>query len=370
MEERRTEDLFEIDGQKMKYHVREVAKWTGESYVERSGFGPIYVEVSPVGYCNHRCSFCAVDWLGYKSTRIEGERLCALMEEMKVAGVKGVMFAGEGEPLLHRDLARVVQKAGEVGLDTSITTNGTMLDAKFARETLPWLSWVKVSLNAGDEKTYGRVHKGKKGDWGRVWCGVEEMLVERARLGKRKHQCAVGVQAVCLPDNAESLVELVRLADEVGVDYVVVKPYSHQGKSLTVRYKDVRYEKLEKELREIEKVERKRVRLVVRREAMRSWDAKGREYKKCCAVPYFWAYVASDGKVWGCSAHIGDANFLLGDVGEKKFGEIWYSEGRKGLDRYVREGLDIVECRKNCRMEKVNQYLWGVREGVEHQNFI
>ena len=70
---------FAIDSHKMQYHQDRVRDWLegrgGEVF-------PIYVEISPVGHCNHRCTFCAVDYIGYKNRSLDTKLLCESIASM------------------------------------------------------------------------------------------------------------------------------------------------------------------------------------------------------------------------------------------------------------------------------------------------
>ena len=51
-------DKYRIDSHKLVYHVSRVNGWlNGENIY------PIYAEISPSGACNHRCSYCALDFM-------------------------------------------------------------------------------------------------------------------------------------------------------------------------------------------------------------------------------------------------------------------------------------------------------------------
>ena len=94
-------------------------------------------------------------------------------------------------------------------------------------------------------------------------------------------------------------------------------------------------------------------------------------YTKCNATPFFWAYIMADGEVYGCSAYLLDKKFMYGNINGHSFKEIWEGEKRKENFYYIRNELDIKQCRVNCRMDEVNRYLFNLREGlVEHVNFI
>ena len=307
---------------------------------------PIYVEISPSGACNHRCGFCAVDFIGYKAVNLDTDILIQRLQEMAALGVKSVMFAGEGEPLLHKHIGKITAAAAYAGIDVAFTTNGVLLDRLFV--TMSLAKWVKVSVNAGTEATYRAVHKAHKNDWAKLWENIREAK-------RHKANCTLGVQMVCLPENAGEEKALQALCDEAGVDYLVFKPYSQHKSSITTKYAGYKPISLPQGRG-----------TVIRHEAIKT---EAHEYEKCNATPNFWAYIMASGDVYSCSAYLLDDRFRLGSINTHSFHEIWEGEKRKENWTFVRQTLDNKECRVNCRMDKANKYLWGFQH-QEHLNFV
>lgn len=149
-----------IDSHKLMFHPQRVADWCSGKNIY-----PIYVEVAPSGSCNHRCIFCALDYLGYQPNRLDQEVFLRNLEDMAQKGVKSIMFAGEGEPLLNPHTPEFATRAKEQGIDVSITTNGVLFKDEVMTAMLPVLSWVRFSLNAGNSVSYDKIHRGRIGDF-------------------------------------------------------------------------------------------------------------------------------------------------------------------------------------------------------------
>lgn len=365
-------DRYSIDSHKLIYHPERVAQYlnVGDTWQKAKSVYPLYVEISPVGVCNHRCIFCAVDYIGYKSTSLSIEVIERALVEMGQLGVKSVMFAGEGEPMLHKDIDRMVVAASKAGIDTAMTTNATVLSDAFVEKALPVMSWIKASVNAGTAATYAKVHQVKERDFDVALGNLKRMGNERRKHG---YSCVLGAQILLLPENAGEIETLARICrDEIGLDYLVVKPYSQHAFSLTRLYQGINYQEFDELGDRLEALNTDSFSVVFRENTMRK-HGKGEvgRYNKCSATPFFWAYIMATGAMYGCSAYLLDKRFEYGNINGLSFKDIWEGERRRDNFHYVRNELNIHECRLNCRMDEVNRYLdCLVHRDVPHINFI
>lgn len=354
-------DDLRIDSHKLHCHPQRVADWLAGKNI-----CPLYLEISPAGACNHRCTFCALDYLEYRPVFLDAALLKTRLTEMGALGVRSVMFGGEGEPLLHREIGALVSHARAAGIDTAMTTNGVLLHDELFATIGASLSWLKVSINAGTPATYAAIHRTRAEEFGRVL----DNLRRAARLGREKgYSCTLGAQLLLLPENAgevESLAELVKAA---GLSYLVVKPYSQHHKSLTRTYAEVDYAEYLPLAARLERFNDRTFRVIFRKHTMAKLAHAARGYERCQALP-FWAYLDAAGQVWGCSAYLGDERFCYGSLYHQSFREIWEGERRRQSLAYVAAELDPEGCRMNCRMDEVNRYLWELTHPRPHVNFI
>ncbi|MBF0283639.1 MAG: radical SAM protein [Magnetococcales bacterium] len=365
-----SDDRYRIDSHKLMFHPHRVAQLldSRETWEKAKSVYPLYLEIAPIGACNHRCTFCAVDYIGYQAKRLDAALMSDRLGEMGRLGIKSVMFAGEGEPLLHKGISDLVEAAARGGIDVSFTTNATVFPEGFVERSLPLTSWLKASINAGTAETYAQIHRTKERDF---YQALENLKVAAEFKRSRGLKCTLGVQALLLPENAAEMETLGKICrDDIGLDYLVVKPYSQHLFSLTKTYEGIDYHPLEGLEESLEALNRPGFSLIFRGHAMRKYMTEER-YDRCYATPFLWGYAMADGTVSTCSAYLKDPRFEIGNLNETGFQEIWEGERRHANWELVMRHLDIHDCRRNCRMDEVNRYLHQlIRAPVPHVNFI
>ncbi len=349
---------FEIDNHKLIYHPKRISEW-----LEKGDCYPIYIEIGLTNACNHRCSFCALDFLKRGRDCINKEIMISSLKEMTKYGVKSVMFAGEGEPLLHKDIGLFTQTAKKEEIDVSITTNGVLFNKEKIEQCLPNLSWIRFSIDSGSPENYLLVHGTNKRDFNRVIANIEESVKFR---NKNKLETTIGAQFLTISKNFGEATKLSKILKDIGADNLQIKPYSQHPYSLNKNlYVDsLEYNKLEEELKEFDSEEFK---IIFRKSTIKRIE-QGITYDKCHGLPFF-ALIDSKANIFPCNLFYEKNEFIYGNLYKNSFSEIWEGEKRKNILKKIKNN-GTNECRKGCRLDSINRYLHRLKNPKPHDNFI
>ncbi|PKN00404.1 MAG: radical SAM protein [Elusimicrobia bacterium HGW-Elusimicrobia-2] len=359
-------DKFRVDDQKIFYFPDRIAQWmeAGNKWEKLKKVYPIYMEVSPSASCNHRCIFCALDYLGFKKKFLDFGAYLRFVKAASRKGVKSIMFGGEGEPLMHPRIGEMITETKGHGIDVAFTTNGSLMTPGFLDANMSDISWFKISLDAASAETHVKIHRTNKKDFHKIISNIKYAV---ALKKKKKYNCSIGVQLLLLKQNYKEVLCLAETVKKIGIDYFVVKPYSqglYSRNKLKIDYKKFKY--LENQ---INKLSNRKFSSVFRGQAFETAIAKGTDYKYCHSVPFFWAYIMANGDVHTCSAFLGNKKFIAGNIKHQDFDVIW--EGKKRMLNWkMLKKMSINSCRRNCRMDKVNNYLDKILNPVPNHTFI
>jgi len=352
---------FSIDSHKLMYHVAEVNQWLrGEDIY------PVYLEISPCGTCNHRCIFCAFDYLDYRAQFIDKQALMKVIDELARAGTKSIMYAGEGEPFLHKDLPQLIAHTKRAGIDVAVTTNAVLLNKKIAERCLDYLTWLRVSLNAGTKDTYTKIHRGQAEDFELVLKNLAQAVSIKS---KNHYSCTLGAQLILLPENFEEVSLLARLLRDIGLDYLTIKPFIKHPQSANSINSDFQPQKLLYLKDQLQELCGNGFNIIFRLHAMQKLRYGTRPYQQCLGLPFF-AEIVSNGNVYTCGPYLGQDNFCYGNIYKHSFAQIWEGERRQHILHWVATQLDVNQCMPNCRLDEINRYLWKLKHPPEHVNFI
>ncbi|WP_297487261.1 viperin family antiviral radical SAM protein [Thermococcus sp.] len=130
---------------------------------------PVAVNWHMLDACNYRCKFCFAKFNNLKGICHDIQKSRTVLLKLKEGGVKKINFTG-GEPLLCPTLGELIKYAKELGMATSIVTNGYYLTENPGKELLKeygeYIDWIGMSLDSGNpevELALGRAHLGQDG---------------------------------------------------------------------------------------------------------------------------------------------------------------------------------------------------------------
>ena len=138
------------------------------------------LRISVTDRCNLRCTYCMpAEVFGPDYAFLRNEELLDFEEIARLAGlftrlgVRKFRLTG-GEPLLRRDVARLVKLLDEIpGVeDIALTTNGLMLNRQASQLKAAGLRRVTVSLDAMDDAVFKRIN-GRGISVARVLAGID-----------------------------------------------------------------------------------------------------------------------------------------------------------------------------------------------------
>ena len=191
---------------------------------------PAQVQLILSDLCNQDCHFCAYrssngfsteQFAGDKGERnpnrkIGLEKAIEILDDCASLGVKAIQFTGGGEPTVHPDHLHIFEYAQDIGLETSLVTNGVLFRDGW-QEVLPKMKWVRISIDAGSAKEYAAVRRVKPEFYATALSHVAMLAAE---IRQQWTNCYLGVGYVLTRENWSDAYEGVALIRAAGAHNV------------------------------------------------------------------------------------------------------------------------------------------------------
>jgi cyclic pyranopterin phosphate synthase len=113
------------------------------------------LRISLTSRCNLRCIYCHAEGEVNPKEQMSTDEIAELMRVGAQFGIRSVKFTG-GEPMLRQDLVDIIRSVPP-GIESSLTTNGTLLAPKAADLKEAGLARVNVSLDTLRPERYLRI---------------------------------------------------------------------------------------------------------------------------------------------------------------------------------------------------------------------
>jgi MoaA/NifB/PqqE/SkfB family radical SAM enzyme len=121
---------------------------------------PYFAHLAITHRCNLRCHFCHIPEWKVKEQGLAGMK--RIIDRLDRMGVAVLSISGGGEPLLRADFAQIINYAVAKGMQTKITSNGTMSEGKYTELLASRIHEIGISLDGVEGNEIPFAHVGPK----------------------------------------------------------------------------------------------------------------------------------------------------------------------------------------------------------------
>ncbi len=298
-------------------------------------FLPVRLDVEPIDACNFACDHCQVTHWSRKATTLDPARFRGLLDALPM--LREIKLQGMGEPLLHRDLPAMLEEGERRGIAMSFTTNGSIsTDAIASRLASLGNTRVAFSVDGATPETFEAIRV--NGNFAKVVANIADLVRRRGDA----EQPRIELRTVATSRNAHEVPDIIRLADELGVDRVTVTTaLTDWGKE------DMANVVAPLALRGEQPLETGEIARAAKRVAVDVETGPVYSSERPCPWPWNRSYVAANGDVVPCCVIADSSVVKMGNVFEEPFANIWNNERYRELRRAIAED-DVPDYCRTC----------------------
>ena len=325
----------------------------------------VYIEATSL--CNLNCITCVRNVWSDEAGHMDMDTFHTIIRQLKdFPDIQGITLAGFGEPLYHPEILHMARTIKDLGLELTISTNGTLLSHDLAQELINIrLDKIIVSLDSGHPQQFENI---------RLGASLDVVLNNLRELNEIKQQQrsiypAVGIEFVAMQRNLDEITDLPQLGSLLRASFILVT-------NLLPHTEDMKEEILYNGSVELPKCSGWPVR------AGGSWMLWGTmsyprmywgAHRYCRFVGDRSLVVGRDGGVSPCYAlmhsyhyyilgrHKRVSKYTIGNVREQELLESWTCEEYVKFRDKVRKFAfpSCVDCGIDCGYTNFNQDCWG-----------
>ncbi|GCF10263.1 radical SAM protein [Dictyobacter arantiisoli] len=295
----------------------------------------IYIE--PTSRCNEFCQQCPRTLLSREDDRdLTFENFLSIVEQFPV--LERVVLHGLGEPLLNKDLPRMVRYLKDRGTYVLFNSNGIALTEARGQALIDaGLDEYRLSMDGSTRETYAQVRGVDAFD--KIWRNVGAFI--KLQQAQDASKPAVSLWFTAMRENLHELPGLVNLADVHGVREIYLQRLVYFEEGLAASKQALFHRSSPEELAIIRQAEERckehgilfkaagaatPLQSVIRDFGERPWSG--------CQRPYNLTYITSSGNVLSCcfapfghrSAKEYREERVLGNIFQESIEQIWHGE--------------------------------------------
>jgi MoaA/NifB/PqqE/SkfB family radical SAM enzyme len=294
---------------------------------------PVCLYLETTNRCNLLCTTCPRTYADLEPPADMSWGLFTRIVD-QVPNIARVVLHGIGEPMLVKELPRMVRYLKDRGAYVLFNTNGTVLTARKGRELSDaGLDELRVSLDAADARTFLQVRG--KDYFNRIVRNVRAFTEMQARESLERPRVSLWLTG--LKDTVVQLPEFVRIAHDIGVKEVYLQRlvFCEDAPVGLARPDQALFERLTREeAQHLAAAEAQAAALGISFNASGATEPGESLSRKSdknpwslCRRPWAVMYFTANGRALPCCiapfSHNGYENYTLGDATQQTLREIW-----------------------------------------------
>jgi MoaA/NifB/PqqE/SkfB family radical SAM enzyme len=308
---------------------------------------PKQLYIEPTNRCNSKCNICVRTFNRNEQAKdLSFEEFKFLVDQFP--GLERAVLHGIGEPLLNKDILKMVEHLKGKGVYVLFNSNATLLDSNTKKGLIKaGLDEFRVSIDSANPETYLKLRGISEFD--SVIENVRKFIVLKTQLNKKSPR--ISFWFVGTRENLGELPSLLKLADKVGVKEVYLQrlTFFEQPKAFGIAREDQAiYQVPDPAIIEIIKESQEIARKLdiqffssgasTPTESLINRISVEHPWQKCYR-PWTLSYISANGNVLPCCISPFSTNeytkLIIGNAFEEKFEDIWnnnkYVDIRKSL---------------------------------------
>lgn len=326
---------------------------------------PIKVHLMPSNMCNHNCNFCLHKVNNSKNSEqynytdfISWKIMLSILQDLKDLDIKAIEISGGGSPLSYPYFKEMVSKINYYGFDYSLISNGTLLTNELAKQIAPKMSWARISIDAGNAKTYSKIRNIPESSFNRALDAVK-LLKKYAE----NPEFRIGVGFLVTNDNYLEIYDLCKIAKNIGADNVRIGlAFLPNGLNNNVVGSATAQINVSKKLEDDSfKI------YDLLDERIVNTNTTKRPYS-FCPIKEISCVIGANCKIYTCCSLLYTKRGEIGNIIDKSFKEFWLSKSKQNIFK----SFDVKKrCNISCMYDQRNIYINSIinKENI-HRNFI
>ncbi len=188
----------------------------------RVGHSPVSVICYITDKCNLRCSMCLRNMEKFSDlqhNKIQDMTLDTFKEILNTfKSPVSFSFIGQGEPLLNRDIFKMIELANRRRKETVLFTNGVLLNTEKINMVLNYgLRRINISLYGADEEEFSSVTGANKAAFHEVIRNIDNLVKQKH---KSRSHINISISYLCTKDNYKNMERIITLGQSLRPDHI------------------------------------------------------------------------------------------------------------------------------------------------------